>query len=84
VLGFSHITWALSHVSNGGGKEKFAWEKAQQQAFEDMNHRLCSNPVLSLPIMQQSFEIEIDSFNYDVGAVLTQHVHPVAYHSETL
>jgi hypothetical protein len=49
-----------------------------------MKHRLCSDPVLSLPDLQQSFKIEIDAFDYVVGAVLTQHGHPVAYHSETL
>jgi hypothetical protein len=25
MLGFSHITWALSQITMGGGKEKFAW-----------------------------------------------------------
>ena len=34
--------------------------------------------------MQHPFEIEIDSLDYVVGIVLTQHDHPVAYHSETL
>jgi hypothetical protein len=40
--------------------------------------------VLSLPDLQQPFEIEIDDSDYAVGAFLTQHGHPVAYHSETL
>ena len=26
----------------------------------------------------------MDGLDYDVGAILTQHVHPMAYHSETL
>jgi hypothetical protein len=25
MLGFSHIAWALSQITRGGGKEKFAW-----------------------------------------------------------
>jgi hypothetical protein len=45
---------------------------------------LCSAPVLSLPDLQYPFEIEIDALDYAVGVVLTQHGHPVAYHSETL
>jgi hypothetical protein len=30
VLGFSHITWALSQINKGGGKDKFAWGQSQQ------------------------------------------------------
>jgi hypothetical protein len=84
VLGFSHIAWALNQVTKGGGKENFVWGKSQQQAFDDLKNCLCSAPVLSLPDLQQPFEIETDASDYVVGAVLTQHGHPVAYHSETL
>jgi hypothetical protein len=41
-------------------------------------------PVLTLLDLQQPFEIETDASDYVVGVVLTQHGHPVAYHSETL
>jgi hypothetical protein len=40
--------------------------------------------MLSLPNMQQPFEIETNASNYVVGAFLTQHGHPMAYHSETI
>jgi hypothetical protein len=83
VLGFSHIAWALSQVTKGGGK-KFVWGQSQQQAFDDLKQCLCSSPVLSLPDLQQPFEIETDASDYVVGIVLTQHGHPMAYHSETL
>jgi hypothetical protein len=84
VLGFSHIAWALNQVTKGGGRAKFVWGKEQQRASDDLKHRLCSAPVLSLPNLQQPFEIETDASDYVVGAVLTQHGHSVAYHSETL
>jgi hypothetical protein len=84
VLGFSHIAWALNQVTKGGGRAKFAWGKAQQQAFDDLKHRLCSTPVLALPDLQQQFDIETDASDYAVGIVLTQQGHPVAYHSETV
>ena len=30
MLGFSHIAWALSQITKGGGKDKFAWDRSQQ------------------------------------------------------
>jgi len=41
-------------------------------------------PIFTLAELQHPFEIETDSSDYVVGALLTQHVHVVAYHSETL
>jgi hypothetical protein len=84
VFGFSHISWALNQVTKGGGKETFVWGRSQQQSFDDLKKGLCSTPVLSLLDLQQPFEIETDASDYVVGVILTQHVHPVAYHSETL
>jgi hypothetical protein len=84
VLGFSHIAWALNQTTRGGGKVKFAWGQPQQQAFDDLKQCLCSTLVISLPDLQQPFEIETDALDYVVGVVLTQHSHPMAYHSETL
>jgi hypothetical protein len=83
VLGFSHIAWALSQVTKGGGRANFAWEKDKQKAFDDMNNRLLSTPIISFPDLQQPFKIETDAYDYVVGSFLTQHGHSVAYHSET-
>jgi hypothetical protein len=80
----SHIAWALNQVTRGGGKEKFVWGLSQQQAFDDLKKHLCSSPVLSLPDLQHPFEIETYASDYVVGIILTQHVHPMAYHSDTL
>ena len=84
MLGFSHIARALRQVTRGGANEKCVWGMSQQQAFDDLKQRLCSAPVISLPDLQHPFEIEVDASDYAMGAVLTQHGHPVAYHSETL
>jgi hypothetical protein len=84
VLGFSHIAWALNQVTMGGGKENFVCGLSQQQAFKYLKQHLCSTPVLSLPNLQQPFEIKTDDLDYVVGTILTKHGHLVAYHSETL
>jgi hypothetical protein len=84
MLGFSHIAWTLSQVTKGGGKENFVWDLSQKQVFDDLKQRLCSSLVLSLPDLQHPFEIETYASDYVVGTVLTQHGHPMSYHSETL
>ena len=50
----------------------------------ELKNHLCSAPILSLPYLQQPFEIETDSLDYAIGVVLTQHGHPMAYHSDML
>ena len=49
-----------------------------------MKDRLCTTPVLALTDLQQPFEVETDTSDYAIGAVLTQHRNRVAYHSEKL
>jgi hypothetical protein len=77
MLGFSHIAWALIQVTKGSGRENFTRGKEKQREFDDIKHRLCSTRVLSLPDLQQSFNIETDASDYVVGAFLTQHNHQV-------
>ena len=84
MLGFSHIAWALNQVTKGSGKVKFVRSESQHKYFVELKHRLCSTPILSLLDLQYPLEIETNSSDYVVGAVLTQHGNPMAYHSETL
>eukprot|EP00253_Pinus_taeda_P023080 PITA_23080 len=84
VLGFSHITWPLSQVTNGGAKLKFFWSESQQKAFTELKYHVCTALVLVLPDLQQPFEVETNASDYAIGVVVTEHRHPVAYHSETL
>jgi hypothetical protein len=84
MLVFSHITWALSQVTRGGDKEKFVWGLSQQQAFNDLKKHLFSSLVISLLYLQSPFQIKKDASDYVVGIILTQHGHPMAYHSDTL
>jgi hypothetical protein len=71
MLGFSHIAWALNQVTRGGGKETFVWVLSQQQMFDDLKKHLFSALVLSLPDLQQPFEIETNASDYVVGTILT-------------
>jgi len=81
VLCFSHITWPLSQVTKGGAKAKFSWSESQQNSFSKFKHHLCAAPVLTLPNLQQPFEIETDASEYAIGIVLTQQGQIMTYHS---
>ena len=70
VLGFSHITWPLSQVTKGEVKEKLFWSETQQKVFAELKHRLCCVPVLTLPNLQQPFEIETDPLTMLLGQSL--------------
>ena len=65
-------------------KEKLFSLETQQKAFAELKHRLCYAPMLTLPDLQQPFEVETDASDYAIGVVLTQQRNPVAYHGETL
>jgi hypothetical protein len=84
MLGFSHITCLLSQVTKGGEKEKLFWLESQQKAFVELKHHLCCTPMLTLPDLEQPFEIDTDASDYAIGVVLTQQGNPVEYHSATL
>eukprot|EP00253_Pinus_taeda_P028898 PITA_28898 len=84
MLGFSHITWPLSQVTKGGVKAKLFWFESQQKAFIELKYCLYMARVLALLDLQQPFEVETEASDYAIGAILTQHRHRVAYHSETL
>ena len=84
MLGFSHITWPLSQVTKEGAKEFFFFSEYQQNEFIELKQRIFSTPMLTLPDSQQPFEIKTYAYDYAIGAILTQHVHPVAYNSDIL
>ena len=60
------------------------WGLSQHKEFNDLKQCLCKASIISLPNLQQPFEIETDALDYLVSAIITQHDHPMSYHSETL
>lgn len=64
VLGFAHITCPLSQVTRGSVKEKFFWFELQQKVFFELEHHLYSALVLTLPNLQQLFDIETNASKF--------------------
>ena len=62
----------------------FRWKEAQEDAFNELKHKLCNAPLLQLPDFSKTFEIEVDAFGHGIGGVLLQDRKPIAYFSEKL
>ena len=87
IFQFSHIARPLNQLTKKD--TPWEWGPKQQQAFETLQKRITSEPVLMQPRLEEPFEIEVDASGYAVRAILIQRDktgkrHPIAYFSATL
>jgi len=73
------------------------WNRPQEQAFQELKARMCSNPVLIQPDFDRKFYLQTDASAYGIGTVLSQEgeltptlakqtkptLHPTAYYLAT-
>jgi len=67
----------------------FIWDKACQEAFEDIKRYLTKYPVLMAPTSGKSFLFYVKTMDHSLGALLTQnnddgHVQAIYYLNRTL
>lgn len=62
----------------------FVWSSTVNEAFLALKEALVKAPVLALPDFSKPFTLHTDASGVDIGAVLSQHGHPIAYLSKTL
>ena len=76
VSNFSTIAAPLTEVikKNVG----FKWEQTQEEAFQILIGKLTQAPLLTLPDLSKTFEIECDALGVGIGAVLMQDRKPIA------
>ena len=64
------------------------WTEEQQKAFDELNHLVCLNPILMIPLDNAPFWMEVDASDYAIGGILSQKVdgkwRPIAYMSQAL
>ena len=65
-------------------KTHFHFGDSQKQAFQRIKDALVSPPVLALPDFDKPFEVICDASDIDIGAILLQENHPIAYESRKL
>jgi len=64
-------------------KNVFQWGGKQQNAFDVLNQKISTTPILALLDIRQSFEVQTYASGYAMGAVLMQHGKPICFHSKT-
>ena len=85
---FSHHARPLFDLTKADTKWK--WGSEKQSAFNALNGKVTSAPILVLPDSSKPFRVEADSSNFATGAVLSQQSpddgkwHPVAFLSKSL
>lgn len=61
----------------------FQWT-IEKESFQALEKALITAPVLVLPDFKKTFEIETDTSDKGIGAVLMQEGHPIAYLNKSL
>ena len=87
IRGFSQIAKPLNDWLKKG--VQWTWGEPEENAFEELKHWICEEPVLLQPDQKKPFEVEVDASNYAIGAVLMQKddnnvLHLVAFFSKTM
>lgn len=82
VRHFGIISKPLTELLRKG--QPFIWTQHHQEAFDTLKQSLISAPVLVMPDFQKMFVVETDASDRDIGAVLMQDQHPVAFLSKAL
>jgi hypothetical protein len=74
----------LAPLTKLTGTKVFVWNDEQQKAFEAMKAIMSSEALLRYPDHNLPFDIETDASDYQLGAVIKQGGHPVAFYTRKL
>ena len=66
------------------GTKQFYWTPRQQQAFDQIKAIIAKETMIYYPDHNLPFEIYTDASNYQLGAVVMQQGHPIAFYSRKL
>jgi hypothetical protein len=70
IRGFATVACPLNELTQKDAP--WAWDTRQQQAFTTLKHRVTSEPILAQPVLNDQFDLEVDTSGFAVRAVLLQ------------
>nr|GFC59061.1 putative reverse transcriptase domain-containing protein [Tanacetum cinerariifolium] len=82
IKGFSLISKPLTKLTQKD--KKYQWGKEEEEAFQKLKQKLCSAPILALPMGMEDFVVYCDALLKGYGAVLMQREKVIAYASRQL
>ena len=88
IKGFSHVACPLFDLTKVDST--FHWSMEEQLAFDTLQQRITSAPILTLPDNSRPYHVEADSSDFTTGVVLSQECpedgkwHPIAFLSKSL
>ncbi|GKB70544.1 putative reverse transcriptase domain-containing protein [Tanacetum coccineum] len=82
IEGFSKIAKSITKLSQK--KVKFDWGNKEEAAFQLLQEKLCSAPILALPEGAENFIVYCDASHKGLGVVLMQNDKVIAYASRQL
>ena len=82
IEGFSTVAKPMTQLLKKD--KKFIWTEACEQSFQELNKKLTTAPVLTVPDIHKSFEVYCDASRKGLGCVLMQDGKVVAYASRQL
>ncbi len=88
IRGYSTVAAPLTDLTSS--KIPFSWSSATADAFQTLQNRFTSSPILRMPDPERQFMVEVDASDVGVGAVLSQRatddqkLHPCAFFSRRL
>ncbi|MCO5582337.1 hypothetical protein L7F22_036231 [Adiantum nelumboides] len=82
ILFFAEIAAPLHDLARKGVVFRFG--ERQQQVFKLLKEKLTTEPILILPDLRKSFQVQCDACGSSIGAVLMQDGHVIAYESRVL
>jgi hypothetical protein len=62
----------------------FQWTNVGQQAFDKIKAIICHKVLLLYPDFNKPFHIHTDASHYQLGAVISQNIRPIAFYSRKL
>jgi hypothetical protein len=82
IKGFSKISKPMNKLLKKD--KKFMWTPACETSFQELKKRLTTASILVMPDMEKPFSIYCDASDQELGRVLMQDGHVVAYASRQL